>query len=382
MRYVLTLIIGLIFGTVAAYYVSGSETFGMEVRPVPTVKVIGFQPFWLLNQTNIDVEKKVSTLVYFGLQIADDGTIRTLANEAEQEPGYANLQTDTVATMLNQAHEAGNTISLAVQNTQEESIATMLQDPESSARNLVDSVEPFMRKHRFDDLNLDIESFIEASPEKQESFTRFVAEVAAQMKARQLGTLSIDVTPISFVRERLIDPASITPHVQTVIIMAYDYHYTGSYYAGPVAPIDGAGQTREFDIRVTVEEALRTVPASKLVLGIPTYGYEWDTVTDIPGSAAIPGTGKTLTQKQVYNLKSSCTDCIEGTDDLAKQPYLIKPEANFYRQIFYEDEESLLQKILLAREYGLNGVAIWAMGYETNQSLRILERAHQEASRP
>jgi spore germination protein YaaH len=385
MRFIIALLSGLIIGIAGGWYVTAEDletslfgsTLGSQTRESgDTLEIYGFQPFWLLESAHQNYESYISTFNYFGLQINSDGTIRKLNSAVEQEPGWTNLNTSRVKNLLQRMNQNNIKTALTVQNANEESITELLIDPVTTATTLVDEVEPILKEHAFDELNLDIESFLYAGPQKQAAFTLFVETLRNEMNERNLGELSIDVTPISVVSERLIDLEAIAPLVDTVVMMTYDYHYMGSYIAGPVAPVGGAGETREFDVKTAVTESLQVMPPDKLLLGIPTYGYEWDTLSTRPGIAVIPGTGKTITHKQVQRELLTCLDCISGRDEYSLQPHVIIPasDGEYYRQVFYEDAESLAYKIALAKQYNLRGIALWALGYEGNDMVHILQQ--------
>jgi spore germination protein YaaH len=64
-----------------------------------------------------------------------------------------------------------------------------------------------------------------------------------------------------------------------------------------------------------------------------------------------------------------------GTDELGLQPYVIYQEkdTDYYKQIFYEDKDSLKKKVDTAKKYNLGGVALWAIGYEGSDMLTPLK---------
>jgi spore germination protein YaaH len=384
MRFILFILTGLIIGIAGGWYVTaedmepffGSTLGSQTTAPGDKLEIYGFQPFWLLDSAHQNYESYISTVNYFGLQINSDGTIRKLNSTVEQEPGWTSLNTSRVKKLLERLNRNNIKTALTIQNANEESISELLVDPVTTATTLVDEVEPVLKEHAFDELNLDIESFLYAEPQKQAAFTLFVKTIREEMNKRNLGELSIDVTPISVVSERLIDLETIAPLVDTVVLMTYDYHYMGSYIAGPVAPVGGAGETREYDVKTAVAKSLSVVPAEKLLLGIPTYGYEWDTLSTHPGSAVIPGTGKTITHKQVQRELLTCLYCTTGRDEYSLQPHVIIPasDGEYYRQVFYEDAESLAYKIALAKQYNLRGIALWALGYEGLDIVHILQQ--------
>jgi spore germination protein len=380
MRNLLAVFLGITAGIAAGIFVSPQIAGKLQdisgMRETPRFEILGFQPFWLLDSANQSYESYLTSYTYFGLQIGDDGRIRRENSPGELEPGWNNLQTERVKSTLNRIAQYDMKRSLAVQNANESSIERLLEDPEAAANNLIDDVRPIMETYDFNDLNLDIESFSSAPVEKRAAFTTFVRTVKAGMDRNELGTLSIDVTPVSFFKQHLIDVPAIAEDVDTVVVMAYDYHYSGSYTSGPVAPLGGAGKSIEFDVTTTVQEALKVLPRDKILLGIPTYGYEWHTLSPHPRSEVIAGTGKAATAKRIERTIANCKDCITGRDEEARQPYAIIPTSTgYYRQIFYEDATSMREKIDLAQAYGLKGIAIWALGYETESFIHELTRA-------
>jgi spore germination protein len=244
------------------------------------------------------------------------------------------------------------------------------------AKNLVDAVEPVMKEGKFTDLNLDIESFREASDEAKANMTSFLKEVKKQMVEKKLGTLTTELTVASLTKSHLQDPKAVGDISDHVVLMAYDYRYLGSYLSGAVAPIGGSGEKIDNDVVESIKLATQIIPSQKIILGIPLYGYEWETLSYGPESPVIPGTGKTATSTRVTELLQECQDCIKGRDELTGSPFLILPPSDdsHIQQIYYEDQESLQQKLELARQYHLGGVAFWAMGYEGDGLLTPLKK--------
>jgi spore germination protein YaaH len=263
-----------------------------------------------------------------------------------------------------------------VHSSDEEIISNLINNPIQNAQNLMSDISPLMQKFGFSDLNLDIESFNEASSSSQSAFTDFVREIKKIIESKKLGTLSIDISPSVFVKPYLINPYDIGQIVDRIIIMGYDYNYSGSYLAGPVAPAAGTPKNREYDLDSTISFALANIESSKLILGLPFYGYEWETISDTPGSPTIPGGASTASIKRVETLLANCLNCQKGFDNIAQSPYIIMPDenSNYFHQIFYENNDSLNYKINLAKKYKLAGIALWALGYEDSQILEPLSK--------
>ena len=337
---------------------------------------IAFQPYWLVSQAKKPYQPYFTNVTYFGLVVNTDGTTVRLSNPKETEPGWNTLQSTRLKEKLQEAKNQHLELSLLVHNSNEASISALLTQPEQHAKNLIADIAPIMREHGFTDLNIDIESFSETPPEKRDRFTTFIRIVKEELTNQQLGTLTIEVTAIGVIQEHLIDTIAIGQIADRVVVMAYDFHYRDSFITGPVAPIGGAGNVREFDITVTLNEMTKKIPPHKIILGIPLYGYEWETLENYPGAPVIPGTGKTASHQRVEEILKTCVHCTKATDDFSGQPYLFQPktEDGSFPEIFYEDEESLQKKLELAKEYQLGGVAVWAVGYEGEKLLDPLKK--------
>jgi len=335
-------------------------------------EVVGFLPYWLLTSANKDYSQYISTLTYFGLALNNDGSVKKLNNPQEEEPGWTALKSDAFAAKQLDAKNHNLKQSLLVISGDDSVIADMIADPVTSANDLITDVVPIMKDKGFTDLNLDIESFMTASESARANFTKFVSTVTDQIKAQQLGTVTLDLIPISLVKSDLYDAHALGAIVDRVVLMTYDYHYTGSLISGANAPIAGAGTSLEYDTETAVKEALKVMPASKILLGIPLYGYEWETINSASESATIPGGSSIASSSRVADILTGCASCSAQFDSVAREPFLIYPENDYFNEIYFENEASMKEKISLAQKYHLAGVALWALGYEDATMLNPL----------
>jgi spore germination protein len=165
----------------------------------------------------------------------------------------------------------------------------------------------------------------------------------------------------------LWDISALTPHVDHVVIMAYDFHRSSSSVAGPVAPVFGGKEHWDSDIVTHLKEFTSLVPPEKIILGVPFYGYEWETTSGHSRASVFPGTGSTASYNRVQELLKNQTqpDIQEHWDELALSPYLTFTQNNRSHVIYYENQRSLSYKLDLVRDLQLGGVAIWALGYES-----------------
>lgn len=342
-------------------------------------QIIGFQPFWLLKRADKDYQNFINTFTYFSLTLDSDGTILKLVNPHEEEPGWTTLRTESFKKRLKQAKKDNLKFSLLVHSSRESTISALLKKPKQHGQNLVNNVLPLMEKYGFGDLNLDIESFKEASESAQKKLTAFVQEVKKGIKEKNLGTLTVEINPTALIKPRLTDVQTLGEIADYLLLMAYDFHYINSYLAGPVAPIRGKGKVREYDIETALKEMLNFVSPEKIILGIPLYGYEWETIDNQPGAPTIPGGGSIASHRRTQDFLTTCEDCSKDYGLYSKQPYVIfaDPDKQYFHQIFYEDQKSLKDKLALAKKYKISGVALWALGYEGEEILKPLKEYKQ-----
>jgi spore germination protein len=156
--------------------------------------------------------------------------------------------------------------------------------------------------------------------------------------------------------------------------MAYDFHSPDSIIAGPVAPLNGAGVNSEYDVTTAVERLLQTISGEKLVLGMPLYGYEWETLNTAVRSAIIPGTGVLASNSRAESMLSECATCSAFFDSESQEAFIVyrDPSNGVYHQISFPNQQSVETKLALANKKNLNGVALWALGYEGNSILKPL----------
>ena len=338
-------------------------------------EVIGFLPYWLLDKADKNYNQYLTNLTYFGLTVGADGHIVKLTNPAEEDPGWYTLRTSKADRFLNDAKNNGLQLSLLVFSSNEDDIGQLIADPVSHADNLINDINPLMKQYGFADLNLDIESTRQASAEARMNFTAFAKEIKKNLETRGLGTLTVDASPIVLIKPYLINLSDIGKIADRIVLMTYDYHYPGSYVTGPVAPVGGAGIDAESDSRTAVAEALKIMPPDKIILGVPLYGYEWETIGDTGRSAIIPGTGLTASSRRVSDFIDKCATCSIQLDSYAQEHYLIYKDENTgtYHQIFYPDAMATAEKVKLVNDSRIEGMALWALGYEDDKILEPLK---------
>ena len=111
-----------------------------------------------------------------------------------------------------------------------------------------------------------------------------------------------------------------------VLLMTYEWGYT---YGPPmaVAPLP--------QVRDVVEYAVTEIPASKINLGIPNYGYDWP----LPYERGVTR-AQTLGNVQAVQLAIARGAAIEF-DETARSPYFNYVEDGTEHEVWFEDVRSL-----------------------------------------
>lgn len=379
-------IIGLSIGILAGYLIinnlgkifpnNGTVTEIFSPIGSPRNQVIGFLPYWLISKADKDYTAYLTNLTYYGLTISPDGSIMKYSNPGETEPGWLALKSGRVDPFFESAKKNNVSLSLLVFSGDEGKISDLISDPVVHADNLVTDIAPIMKQYQFSDLNLDIESVLPASDEARLNFTNFVREVKKNLVKQNLGTLTVDSSATALIKKYQIDLPAVSKIADRIVLMTYDFHYPGSFVTGPVAPVGGAGIDSEFDSETAVQEASQIMPTEKIYLGVPLYGYEWETLGDTARSAVIPGTGIVASNSRVEEFLQSCASCSPQLDQLGEESYLIYKDqgTGTYHQIFYPDRMATERKVNLAKKYNIGGLALWAIGYDGKTILEPLKQ--------
>ncbi len=129
-----------------------------------------------------------------------------------------------------------------------------------------------------------------------------------------------------------------------VLLMTYEWGYT---YGPPmaVAPLP--------NVRRVVEYALTEIPADKIYLGVPLYGYDWP----LPFRQGNRATS--LSNRYAVELARKHYAAIRY-DESAQAPWFRYVDGGgVEHEVWFEDARSIRAKLALTQEYGLYGVGYW-----------------------
>lgn len=339
--------------------------------------VYGFLPYWNLDDAKNFRYEDLTDIAYFGIRINSDGSIARLDSSGNAEPGYAAWKNSQDLTeIISKAKQNGVRVSLTVISHEDNTTENFL-NCESCWETLEKNVLTELNYRKIDDVHLNFEYSTYTTKEMADKFTKFTKHFDNYLAHNHKNSiLVISAFADSNIKSRLTNIKELSPYVDGIFIMGYDFRTRGSEFAGPVAPLDGIGTVATYDIRNTVKDYIANAPKSKIILGVPYYGYNWPVESTQPYSRQVDSNvlgyasdsgAKSQTYADImtiieeYNIKPSW-------DEVSKVPYFsyYSPQTQTYRQIYYEDKKSLALKFKYAKDSGIGGIGIWALGYDGN----------------
>lgn len=114
-----------------------------------------------------------------------------------------------------------------------------------------------------------------------------------------------------------------------------------------VAPIN--------QVRRVVEYAVTQIPAAKIDLGIPNYGYDWP----LPFERGVTQ-AKTIGNVEAIRIAIEQEATIQF-DNLSQSPFFtyLDRESGISHEVWFEDVRSLQAKFDLINEFNLRGCGYW-----------------------
>lgn len=215
----------------------------------------------------------------------------------------------------------------------------------AAQQNLIDQLFLTMEEKGFAGVDLDFEYIL---PQDRVAYADFVSNVRAQAAPRGYF-VSVALAPKTSADQRGLlyegkDYRLLGAAADSVLLMTYEWGYT---YGPPmaVAPIN--------KVREVVEYALTEIPAEKIDLGIPNYGYDW-TLPFVQGTSRARSIGNVDAVRIAIE-----NDARIEFDQTAMSPYFHYKKDGVAHEVWFEDVRSMKEKFQLVTEYGLRGMGYW-----------------------
>lgn len=378
--------------TVFAFSPAFASAAGLEVS--------GWIPYWSGTKGPKDAKTHLGTLNEihpFAFSIKADGKLHDLAG----------LGKSAWKKLIDDARAKDVLVTPTVMASDGALIHELLSSPAKRAKH-IEEIALMMEDGEFDGVNIDYEA---KRAETQDFYSAFLKELKAAIGDKRLGCATEARTPPDSLYKTVPanlqyanDYNAIGTYCDIVEIMAYDQQRadiklnaarTGAPYM-PVADIDW--------VQKVIMLTAQTIPKEKLVLGIPTYGTEYE-VTVSPNwyqdykriRAVNPDTAIALMKKQkakasrnsagemafTYATKSTASKVKNykvpsGTSKGNKVAAQALAYANatgkttVFNVVSWSDADAIKAKVDLAKDLGLRGVAIFKIdGHEDSDLWEI-----------
>ncbi|CUX37016.1 glycosyl hydrolase family 18 protein [Clostridium sp. C105KSO13] len=302
--------------------------------------------------------KGLTTIAPTWFNISDtDGNISSLANS--EYVNYAHKSNIDVWATLRDFHGGINSYD----ETYEVLSYT------SKRENLINQVIAAALQNNIDGINLDFEL---VSEECGEHFIQFVRELSVKCRQNALVFTVDNYVPMPYNKQyHLTEQGKVADYV---IIMAYDEHTESSYEAGSVSSYNY--------VKDGIKNALKAVPATKLVGAIPFYTRLWEetpkTEEELAEQAGTEAAGypnkvtsRAVGMDEAKELLGSAGVNAEW-DNKTKQNYAQWEADSTIYKIWLEDSESIEEKLKLIKSNKLAGAAEWRLGWENPEIWNLI----------
>jgi len=382
---VLVLCFALLFGSVLLYFSTTYPTSSpfksvlyfieslIEPRLYYKNYVIGFLPYWRLSDDQFVKPKALSEINYFSLTVGPDGHIAKSSN-GQSDPGWYDWNLQSTKDFITRAQIMGANVSVTFAAQDNQLIKTILSSNTAQEQLITDILDQ-VKSRKINGANIDFEYTGEPDTLYKHAFTSFSKNLATQIKKQnQNAVLTLSIMPLSARQKDLYDFPKLIPLYDRFIGMSYDYYNQASDVAGPIEPMHGFKQGNYFfDVTTTYADYLTYLPKNKLIMGIPTYGWEWavqngQTIKsrtlplDDPNSyAAVISYARS---RKDSDLKPS--QC--QWDNLSEETWcwFKDKKTGVYHQAWIVDNRMLQARFDYADQQKLGGVALWTLGLDKN----------------
>ncbi|NOY27597.1 MAG: hypothetical protein GXP62_17165, partial [Oligoflexia bacterium] len=320
-----------------------------QLKPLPPVEaplppstnraaVYGYHAYWGVDPTTLDFAR-LTHLAIFGVVLNTDGSL-----------SYTSRWTDVAPTVVPLAHAAGTRVHVTLIAFSDAEQSAVL--PSASRRaTTIAALVALVEDYDGDGVNLDIEGLSSAYKDDLVTFTQ---ELKAALPAGQddvyLATPAVDW-------DGAFDYDQLCAAADGLFIMGYGFHWSGSN-PGPISPLYGSSLWSDYALDWSVADYLAYGAwPDCIIMGLPIYGYEWpsSSPSTVPGTSS--GTGSAVLMSSAVAIAAD-----EGRqwDAITHTPYVIRSDS----QLWYDDTDSLGDKIAWSMDQDLQGIGFWALGYE------------------
>jgi spore germination protein YaaH len=341
-----------------------------QVTPTGTVNVLrrevyGFLPYWesvAAPTLNYDI---LSTVAYFGVAVDGSGNLLKHDPDGSTSTGWAGWTSSWMTNVINNAHAHGTRVALTVEEfawtTSELNEQVALLSSAANRLNAAQQIAAAVSQRGADGVSLDFEPIAST---QGGNYNAFVKTLRAELDKIHPG---YELTFCATGSTGYYDIATLTGDgaADAVFIMGYDFRTGSSHNAGSIDPLTSPMPV--YDLTQVVKAYLARTAASKIILGLPYYGIAWSTATNGPNATVIISS---CAPTSVFFAGAASLAATNGRNyDSIEQSAWTAYQLNCggvqtWRELYYDDDQSLAAKYDMINYWNLRGVGIWALGYD------------------
>lgn len=236
--------------------------------------------------------------------------------------------------------------SVSEEGTFSTELASKLFNNIDMQNKLIEQILATMKEKGYVGLDVDFEY---VRPEDKDAYVNFLENITDKLNAEGFS-VNVDLAPKTSAEQQGLlyqghDYPALGDIANTSLLMTYEWGYM---YGPPmaVAPLNS--------VRQVVDYGISEIPANKILMGIPNYGYDWSLPFVRGTTAATP-----LGNQEAIALAQSVGADIQF-DETAQSPYLRYYDASGTEHVvWFEDVRSILGKLNLISEKQLKGAGYW-----------------------
>lgn len=267
--------------------------------------------------------------------------------------------------LISMAYESGVAPLMHLSTLTEEGgfsneLASLVLNNADVQNRLIDNLITTIQEKRYRGLDVDFEFVF---PQDAGPYAAFIRNLTQALNPLGLPVIVALAPKTSSTQPGLLyeghDYAALGAAANEVLLMTYEWGYT---YGPPmaVAPLP--------NVRAVVEYALTEIPAGKIWLGIPNYGYDW-TLPFVQGQTR----ATSISNRYAVQLALRYNTEIRF-DTRAQAPWFrYRDEQNREHEVWFEDARSIQAKLALITEFGLRGAGYWNLMRPFPQNWIVLD---------
>lgn len=307
--------------------------------PRPCATVFGYLPYW--SDTDDLRYDLLTHLACFSVAVNDNGSLGN-------DHGWP------WTGVINQAHQNGVKVILVATLFDPDKILTLITDPTYKDDFFV-NIKAKMLEGSADGLNIDFEG---SGSAWKAHINSFMAELTTYLHTELPGSEVTFAGP-AVNWSSAWDLPGLADSCDGIFIMGYAFWGSWSTTSGPNSPLTGG----TYNITNTVLTQYGPVTQNnpeKLILGVPYYGHHWTTTSSAARAAKIDYLGSTRfyddqPDSEMYGLL---------WEELSQTPWFRWHDGSNWHQVWFDNADSLGLKYDLAVANELQGVGMWALGYD------------------